>query len=105
MLRKDKYTQIMNPRPWNWLLSMSSACEECADVPACVHGRANVLACEPCRQAIEGRPPGRQTSFMRCPKWHCRLTPTKSAHPSAVYGIIMVAAALRFVAQPAVQEP
>ena len=55
MLRKDKYTQVMNPTPWNRTVPMSSACEACADVSACVYGLGNVPACEPCRQAIEAR--------------------------------------------------
>ena len=56
MLRKDKYTQVTNPRPWNRTVLMSYTCEACAGVPACVYGPANAPACEPCWQAIEARP-------------------------------------------------
>ena len=111
MLRKNKYTQTMNPRPLNRLLSIWSACGAWADVPACVYGLANVPACEPCRQARQARPrapPWRTKKLHALPQMSLPNPYRHTGAPPAVYGMVPVAlpcAMLRTNLKPAVHEP
>ena len=82
---------------------MSSARVACAAVPACVYGVGNVPACEPCRRAIEARlraPPlaDKQAAYY-APKDIANSPPPHGRIPPAVYGMIPVATALRYVAE------
>ena len=79
MLRKDKYTQIINPTPWNRTVPMSSACEACADVPACVYGRASVRGCALCQQTWRH---GSALPPRRTNKLHSRYQMALVTHPT-----------------------
>ena len=80
---------------------MSSACEACADVPACVCGRGSLPASAPCRQTwrhARAFPPWLTNKLHALPQIALPNPYHQEGAPWAVYGTIPVAAALRHLA-------
>ena len=93
--------QTQNPpfkshRLWDRSVLVPSACEACADVPACLSGRGSVPACAPSWQTwmhARAIPTWRTNTLHALPQMSLLTHPHQERAPLAVYGMIPVAAA------------
>ena len=100
MSRKNKIHAEHEPQVLDRSVLVSSACEGCADVPACVSRRASVPASAPYRPILRharALPPW-QTNLLHVLPQIALPNPFHDVLP-AVYGMIPVATALRYVAE------